>query len=437
MSETYGTNIIPSDFVTVQSGGTVAVGVATARTAGIIGGMDTDNGSATSGEVITITTPTQADNQFGENSELAQQIRLIFANGPVNTIYAVGVTETTDEVESFSGSSTATLAEAPVFDPNVNPEHDITIQDTVESASVEVTYDYTSPPSAPTEANTAAVNPTTGEVAFDESSDYDVTYDYGDYSSAITSLLPQVPRFVGICTENESVLNEYITEVNTYDVDFDFMHGIGGAQVALDSTSYTNNFDERRLGIVSAARGYLDAAETEEVRTVGAVVGKQAGKALGDSTTYEALTSIQSVKTTFTNNEAADLIDAGVLPLKRVGGSISVLKDVTTSSDPQFNRFYVSEITDEATEISHRISQSFIGRANTQENRILLQTNHEEAYDEMQSDELLDNYTIGVTEDASDDDAVNVTIGLDVVDIMDNINVEITVGDVIVNGGAS
>jgi len=143
------------------------------------------------------------------------------------------------------------------------------------------------------------------------------------------------------------------------------------------------------------------------------------------------------VKTTFTNNEAADLIDAGVLPLKRVGGSISVLKDVTTSSDPQFNRFYVSEITDEATEISHRISQSFIGRANTQENRILLQTNHEEAYDEMQSDELLDNYTIGVTEDASDDDAVNVTIGLDVVDIMDNINVEITVGDVIVNGGAS
>jgi hypothetical protein len=436
MSEIYGTNIIPSDYVTVQSGGTVAVGVATARTAGIIGGMDTGNGSATAGDVVTITTPTQADNQFGADSELAQQIRLIFANGPVNTIYAVGVTET-EETETLTAVSEATLSNVPLFDPNVNPEHEVTIQDTTEAATVDVEYDYTSPPAAPTTANTAAVNPTTGEVAFDESSDYDVTYEYGDYSSAITELLPQAPRFVGICTENESVLSEFVTEVNTYDVDFDFMHGIGGAGVAIDSSTYSNTFDERRLGVVAASRGFLDAAETEEVRTVGAVVGKQASKELGDSTTYESLTGLLSLKTTFQNNEVADLIDGGVLPLKRISGGVKIVNDTTTSSDPQFNRFYVSEITDEATEISHVISQSFIGRANTRENRILLQTNHEEAYDGMESDALLDDYTIGVAEDASDDDAVNVTIGLDVVDVMDNINVEITVGDVIVNGGAS
>lgn len=435
MVENYGTTgSVPGDSISVGSGGTVAVSAAFEKTVGLVGGYDADNGSATEGEVTTIESSSDAQTAFGEDSELKEQVDLAFNNG-AGLVYAVPVTETIDNTESFSGVSSATLANAPIFDPRVNDEHDITITDTIESASVTVNLvdDTPTSPSGPNEAN---VYPATGEIEFDESSDYDVTYDYGDYEGGITEIAKKVPRSVGVLTESTSIANDLLTELNTYDVDFDFMHGYVGEDVDLDNVgSYSNAYDDRRLVAVSAARGYTDEAETNEVRTIGAVVGKQSGKELGDSTTAESLNGLASLKQSPTNADASTLIDAGVYPLQQSGG-IKVVKDTTTSTDPRFSRVAWSEIVDEATEISHQISSSFVGEVNDDDNRLLLAESHRSSYDELAADDLLDAFFVAVSEGANPNE-VDLDIGLDVVDYMDTIDVDITVGDVVVNGGAA
>lgn len=437
MAEVYGTTGIPGDSVTVRSGGTVSISAAFETTLGLVGGADTSEGSATEGEVTTVESSSDAAAQFGEDSELKEQIDLAYANG-AGTIYAVPVAET-DNTESFTASSSGTLQDpnGPVFDPNVQPEHEITAQDTSASASVDVNivYDTGSDISTPTESNTINLNPVTKEWEADESSDYDISYTYGDYSSAVTEIVTKVPRIVGVLTENTSVANDLVTELNTYDQDFDFMHTFVGAMPEVEASSYSDAFDERRLSVVASSRGYTDTAETNEVRSIGAVAGKQAGKALGDSTTYESISGLVSLRTSYTNSEISTLIDEQVYPIKQ-GGGITIIKDMTTSTDTRFERIYVSEIVDEATEISHQISQEFVGEANTADNRLSLRESHTSSYAEMDQDDLLEDYFVAVSKGA-DDFTVVVDIGLDVIGVMDTIDVTITVGDVVTNGGAA
>ncbi|AGF91198.1 hypothetical protein HAPG_00012 [Halorubrum phage GNf2] len=434
MAETYGTtSSLPSTQVTVTSGSTVAVGTAFETTAGLVGGYNASEGAATGGEVETITSSSDAATAFGEDSELTRQIDLAFANG-ATAVYAVGVEESSTS-ESLSATASAVLSNAPLFDPRVQPEHSVTVTDTSAGETVDVTF-VDGTPTQPSDANTAELNPATGEIEFDESSDYDVEYDYGDYETAVENVAGFVPRALGVLTENTSVLTDALGEANTLDVDFEFTHVFGGEYVDYsDIGNYSNAYDDRRLAAVTSPRGYTDETETTEVRTVGAVVGKQAGKPLGDTSTAESLAGIVSLKNTPTNTQAADLIDAGLYVLQE-RGPVTVVKDTTTSSDPRFERVAWSEIVDEATAISQTISQNFIGDANIADNRLVLAENHRSAYDELQSNNLLDEYNVTVSE-GNDPSVVDLDIGLNVVDYMDRIVVDIRVGDVVTNGGVA
>jgi len=434
----FGTTAIPGDSIEVRSGGTVAIGAAFATTVGLVGGMDTNNGSATPGEVVEVASSADAATQFGEDSELKKQVDLVYQNGNISTIYAVAVSETEVTAESAGGTS-GSLDDAPLFDPNVNAEHDITASDTGgDDPTVEVVYD--SPPATPSSADTVNVNPVTGEFEFDTTADgsYEFDYEYGDYSTAIQTLAPKVPRTLAALTESVSVANDLVTELNSAAADFEFMHGQVGGGPEVDPSSYSDAIDERRLSIVVPSRAYTDAANTNEVRTLGATAGLQSGLALGNSSTYESLGGFVDIGRTederYSNSELGTLIDSQVYPLKQ-GDRIFVVKDMTTSTDPRFERVYASEIVDEATEISHQISQQFVGELNTESNRFALGESHSTSYQEFVEDDLLDAYSVTVSEGA-DPDEVDVDIGLDVVDIMDTIDVTITVGDVVTNGGA-
>lgn len=430
---TFGTTAIPSDQITVRSGGTVAISAAFQTTVGLVGGMDTANGNATPGEVETVESSADAATLFGDDSELKEQVDLALANS-AGTIYAVGVSET-QNTETFAATGSGALTNTPALDPNVQPEHSISARDTVAASDVTVNIVYDSPPSTPADANTMNLNPVTGEWDADESTDYDITHSYGDYAGAITAVIKKVPRFVTVLTENTSVANDLLTNLNNYAQDFDFMHGVVGALPDVTPSSYTDSFDDRRLVVVAPSRAFTDTANTDMVRTTGAVGGKQAGKALGDSTTYEALNGFADLNNQYTNSELGTLIDNQVYPLKQASG-IKVVKDMTTSTDAKFERVFASEITDESTEISHQISQQFIGEANTDSNRFALGESHASSYSEMESEDLLDAFHVSVSEGASSDE-VNVDIGLDIVEMMDTIDVTITVGDVVTNGGAS
>lgn len=432
MSETYG-NIQYE--ATVKSGGVTAVSAAFERTGAIVGGMNVAEGSATEGEVQTLTNSNNVDTLFGDNSDLARQCRGAFANG-VGTLYAIPVAET-EETDVVSGTASGALDNAPVFDPNVHEEHDVTATDTTEATTVDVSivYDEGDDIATPSEANSINLNPVTGEWEADESSDYEIDYTYGDYSGAIKQAAELQPRIVGVATANESLGNDWLTEANSYDTDFGFMHGLIGTMPETDANTYDDSFDDRRLSVVASSRGYLDAAETEEAYTIGALVGKQASKELGDSTTYESLNGFTSLRTSYLNTEIQTLVDKQVLPLKESGG-VKVIKDMTTSTDPQFERIYASEIVDEVTEISRQISENFTGEKNTEDNRLLLRESHTSSYEELSDDDLLEDYYVQVEKGATDFE-VDMTIGLDVIGLMDFIDVEIIIGDVVRNGGVA
>lgn len=428
----YGTTVIPGDEITVMGGGTIAVSTAFARNMGIVGGMDVEEGTATTGEVEEVSSVSEAEGLFGEESELARAVRAAISNG-VRTVYAVGVPEETAE-ETFTTADSGTLENAPLFDPNVHPDH--TIEVSVGIDEQEVTIVYEDPVPADAGVDEVLINPITGAWAADTSDDYEFTYDYGSYSQAITSVADRTPRTLAVLTESMDVANELAAELSTRAQNFNFTHGLTGAQPELDSNEYEILMDDPRMSVVAPARSFTDDAEEKQVRTIAAVGGHIASLPLGSSSTYDSLSGLTGLAQSFTPSEAGALIDESVLPVMR-DGRILIVKDMTTSTDVRFERIYANEIVDEATELSHLISQQFIGELNTPGNRQDLDESHRTAYQEMADDRppLLDNFAVSV-EEGADPNSVTITIGLDVVNVIDTIDVKVVVGDVITNGGA-
>jgi len=436
---TYGTTAIPSDQITVLSGGTVSVSAAFENSVGLIGGMDVPSGNATAGDVTTVSSSTDAATKFGEDSELHEAVQLAFQNG-AGTIYALPVPEksVTTETQTTQGG---VLDNAPVFDPRVNEEHSITATDTG-AGDANVNLVDEPPTSAPSTADQIDVYPPTGEYFADSApdGDYEFDYDYGDYSvSAVKPLLDESPRIVTLLGESTSAANDIVGELNSRATNFDFMHLVTGATVNVDPASYTDGVDERRMSLVYPSRGYTDAAETNEERTSAAVAGELASLALGLSSTNNSLGGFSALKNSIGGpTSAGDLIDAQVMPLLDYPPT-TIIKDMTTSTEPKFERVYGMQIIDEAAELSHIISREFIGNQNTVANRTALQRSHRNAYISITdaSIPLLDGYEVSVEQDSADANTVNIDIGLDVVDVMDTIDVTITVGDIVRSGGAT
>lgn len=441
---TYGTTTIPSDEITVVSGGTVQVSAAFERSVAIMGGMDTGNGTATDGDVVEVTSPSDAQSKFGDGSELHEACKMAFNNG-AGEVWALPVAESTSTSEQQSTQS-GTLDNAPLFDTTIHDEHTISVVDTGGTdPSVNIVHE-TGTLSTPS-TDQVNINPTTGEYKADASptgSNYEFTYDYGDYSSAeIADLVDKETRIVVVLTENESVVNNLATELDNQDDDFVFQHGVAGAAPfadtsSLDTSNYSDGVDDMRITLVAPSRGYIDDAETDEHRTASAVGGYLCSLELGLSATNDSIDGLTALRADMTFSEAKDLIDNQVMPLIDYP-PVTIIKDMTTSTTTRFERVYSNQIVDEAAELSHEISRIFVGEQNTAANRQQLRRSHRNTYIEMRDDNppLLDDFSVTVKENSSNDNQVDVEIGLDVVDVMDTIKVTITVGDIIQNGGVS
>lgn len=431
VTKVYGTTVIPSDQITVRSGGSIGFVAEAQNTAGLVGGMDTSTGTANEGEVVEVPTAQDAATLFGEESELYHQCRLAIQNG-ARTLWAVGVTESAGS-DTFNSVSQGTLDEVPM-DPNVHPDHTIT-----ETGGNDVNIVYDEPVVAPTASNTINLNPRTKSWKADSSGTYTIEYTYGDYTTATANMVAYEPRFLGVCTEVTEAINEAVTDLTTEEDEFKFMQAIAGAPVDLDAGTYSDSLDEMRLSIVASSRGYIDDALTEEVRTVGAVTGYLASLPLEATATYKSLSGLTGLRQEFTPTQAGSLTDAGVLPLMKIGRQVKIVKDMTTSTDSRFERVYSVGITDEVSELLHTVTQDFIGRLNTPVNRTLYEATVSRALDSMRDDNppALDGYTLTVTKHDTDPNAITVKLGIDIVNVIDTAYVEIVVGDVILNGGVS
>lgn len=435
----YGTTVIPSDQVTVLSGGTVSVALGTDSSVGLVGGMDTSNGSATAGETLEITSVTQAENEFGENSELARQASLCFNNG-ATPLYMTGVPET-DVTESISLGSSITLTDPPM-DPTVHPDEEIVVTDTDTSTDLTVNIVYDEPTPTPSESGTANVNPITGDIEVDTSGNYDISYTYGDYQSAAIDAVGQTPNKLVVLSERSGNLNDGVSEVTSDTQNFNFSRVVGGIHPFADTdnpdtSGYTDSFDDQRLVVAASPRGYIDDAETEQARTAGAIASHLASRPIGVSATNDSINGFTSLRTELTPTEAGELIDAQVLPIVRVEGAPTIAKDMTTSTDSTFERVYVCDVADELTESSHIVAREYIGEQNTSRKRNNLRRAHRNFLLEAETTTptLLDDFSLTVSENTANPNQVDVEIGLDAVNVMDTIDVTIRVGDVITFDG--
>lgn len=434
MTFTAGTTAIPSDEITVSSSTTTLAPTSFERSVGYVGGADlgTDDsqGSADPNTVYNVQNNSRARELFGDDSELTRQITLAFSNG-VGDVYAVAVPET-QNTESFTATDTGTLSNVPVFDPNVQPEHEIT----EELSSTDITIVYDDTPPTPTDG--INLNPITGEWAASSSTDYDIAYSYGDYTDAITAMANESPRVISVLTEDGGIATTMDGELSSDQQDFDFAHNISGLS-PLGSEETTSDYvtgtetlsvTSNRTALVASSRAYTDSNETEEVRFSGVAAAMAAAKPLGNSVTSDTPSGIVSLRDNFSVQELSDLLANGVMAVGVYGG-INVIQDRTTSTESGFQRLYSNEVVDEAVTRIHDESKRYIGEQSTETNiQNYLRRLRNQLLD-LRDDEIpkLDGFNIDM-EQQTDGDLDGVIV-LDVVDIIDNITIDAVVGDIL------
>jgi len=361
---------------------------------------------------------------------------------PVGNVYCVPVPET-DVTESFGGStatSSGTLSNAPVFDPHVHPDHDIAVADVTEGVdcAVEIIYDGT--PESPSEDNTVHVNVRSGEWAADSTSEYEFSYTYGDYADAADSAAAQPVRFVAAHTESARIKNDVLSAVHKEAQNGEFMRAVTSARPEIDVgavSDYEPALDDWRMIEVAPSRGLVG---NEEVRCASAVAALLAGQPINaeGSITYDSLAGITDLKTKYRPTEAEqfDRVTAIDRGLTVVGGR-------TTASQSTFSRIHEVEIVDVVAETALGIASDYKGGGNYGEKTKLMRKAFERTLSAFASQRpplLADPnglaYDVNVRQGANDNEVL-VTLGVHPAPIMEEITLNINVGEVVSLGGAT
>jgi len=322
----------------------------------LIGGYDANNANAdvTAGEVTKVFYPADADEQLG-SCELSRAAAAATANG-ASDIRVVPVPET-ETTETFNTSQSLSLTNSP-FDPNLHPDHTITVTDTVEGVNLDTNITYSETTTTPSKVNTANVNLNNNTIETDTSSDYEVTYTYGQYGNAIDVATDQPVRYVCPLIEDAGVKATTITELSDIAADFDFKRAVTGAKPAIqpgDVGNYTP--DEQHWRMVEVAPSRAVGADGP-VRTAAAVAGFMASQPIGPdgSTLYDNLNGLTELNTEYRGTTAKSF--EGVTSVTRTG---KIAQAVTTSTSGQFANVYATEIIDKVALDLFAVTEEYAG----------------------------------------------------------------------------
>lgn len=408
----------------------------------IVGGYDESNSAVdvNAGEVTEVSNSTQAAEQFGSNSELYRQARLAFRNGAGNVLgIPVAETETTETFGSSTATSSGNLSNGQVLDPRVHPDETITAQDVTEGTSVTVNF-VDGSPAQPSDANTMNLNPVTQEWAADETSEYEITYTYGDFASAIGTAIGEAVRAIAVCTETGSTKSDLLTDLQEAEENFRFLRGIVGSDTNLQSSdiaTYTPSSEDWRLVETAPARATDDDGA---VRTVGAIAGLVAAQPIdvSGSITFDDVVGLESLGVNYTPLEAGDFTQ-----VTAITDEFEVAEGVTTSSESGFRDIYKVEIIDLVVENLYSRVKDFRGGSNTQGSRRLFASRLKRllaSYSApdaqpplLASADGTQPYYVSQATGATDTET-DVSIGIEVAPIAKTVNLDISVGPVEFNG---
>lgn len=406
----------------------------------IVGSHDTTaaDASVTPGEATVVTGRTDAEQQFGPDSELAHEAALAFRNGAA-TVYGVPVAHT-QTTETITAASSGTLTYAPVADPRVTTR-DITVTETPSGTDLTVVMVDESPTSSDVDSDEIAIHHRTGEWVADSSSDYEITYEYGDYTAAIEHAASRAVRYVAVCSETASVVSSLAAELDSQARDFRFKRGVVGTTEYVgtsDVGTYSPSLDNWRIIETTPTRATNGSSDA--VRTMGAVAGLLADQPIDvtGSITYDDIEGLSDLGVTYPPQVAQQFEY-----VTAITDTFRIAEGVTTATEDAFSDIYKAEIIDYVIERLHDRITEYRGGPNTQSSQRLFRSQlrrelSSQSPPNAQPPLLADGdggkpYFVTVDDGASQSETA-VEIGIDPAPIAKQVNVDIATGPIQFNG---
>jgi len=456
---TYGD--FPGIQVTTQGGAISGIALGAEEILVIFGEADLASGSGSVNNPTQIGARSEADSIFGSGSELAQAMREALANGAnLEYLYGVAVDTTAVTDENFTSAS-GTLANAPI----VEDASTLTIEQTAGPTDMDVQFVYESPPVDPANTDdTAYVNPYTGEFVVDSSGsdDYDIDYEYQEWSTALDSADNVVGEddtgvYVTL-SEAESVASTLDTKVQDLRPNYQMVVGFAGAQPNdtetdesgtriqapnFDTANYSDSLDSDDLFAFAPVRFAPITADGETrpyTRTVlGGISGLFAGSSINEPVYNDVVNvlpddSNRDLEQKFTKTEEDEMAGEEVIPLRQ-GASIRAKRNLSTSQETDWERdYWRRRIVDRVILVAKQVGEDTIGRINDERTRNAAERTINTELESLANDRLIkpnetddQNYFVDVYEDTTNADQVNIDVGVTPQGIVKRIDTTVTI----------
>lgn len=437
---TIGNSDIPGTILIVESARSVGVGVEAPGDLAIVGQADLSNGNASANEMVQVTRPKQAADEFGNpsDSQLTRAVQQALVEGAY-PVFAIATAENSVTGEDLSGKSgqTGTLSNAPVR------EDEATVTFTINGTQKDTVLVYDDDPANLTpDTDEALLNPVTGKYNIDESqgnTNDDVDYEYFDYSSALTEVenaqirqgeyLRERVDLVGVTNENDSVVNSLQSTVSNMESNGWLAIGVAGAgdPYIADTSTYTNAFDTSRIQLVYPTRN------RDGESNIGAYLGHRAQLGIESSPIFNTVSEIDSLQESLSRSQQVDLVNAYVVPLEERGGGALIKEDVTTVSDSNsdeqaWRQGFSRLVTDFVAEMADAEAQPFIGELNTQQARNSLYENVVAELRQLLEVNQIEAFSLVIEEE--DATTVSMDIGINITDPIKNVRASVLAGQV-------
>jgi hypothetical protein len=446
----------PGVQVTTAGGGITAIEVGSEEKVVLFGRGG--SGSAVVNSPTQIQARREADAAFGEDSELANAMKLALANGAnISFLYGVQVeedgagenidTEQDTPTESYSGTTADSLANAPI----VEEEGYLAVRDTVDDTDMAVNLVYEETVSAPGDADTINLNPLTGDWTADSSSDYDFFYNYLEWPAAFDAADGVVNEdetglYVAL-TESEDVAATLSGKTTELRDEFQLVNGMAGAMpnateaenpgqptersyAGFSTASYEDLIDNDSQFLAAPVR-FEDSTET----ALGAIAGLFGGADISEPIYNDTInTGGQNLEVQFNRTNAQNMRDAEVIPLRQAG-AVRVKSNLSTSTETDFERdFWRRRIVDRVILIGKSIGDAIIGRINDEETRAVAERAIRVELQSLANDRLIkdnvdgeQNFFVDVFESSTEPDEVRIDIGVTPVGIVKRVDETITI----------
>jgi hypothetical protein len=396
---TYGDNQEPGIITDLTSSASVPTFGEAPSNVGIVGQADLANASnsADTSNVYQVTRASEAVEIFGpkESSMLTQGV-IDALNEGAFPVYAVAAESTSVTAEDHSGVGTTTVSldNAPIRED----ADSMTISLDGTTLSENVVYDDVGDHSP--DSGECYVNPVRGKMEIPSlpSSDLTADYDHFDYATGIDVMVNNagdVIDFLAPLTENTSVVDDANVTVGTMEDEYNLMLAIGGADIHLEPSSFSQQYDDSRTQVVYPTRF------EDNTSAIAAYVGFKAQLGLATTPINKRLSTNKRLAVSLDRAQRGTLIDADVVPLADEPRGVRIADDPTTVSDSNtdeqnlqygFNRL----VADYIIETTRRNQKPFIGKLNSSTVRNVLEGMVSEQLTQLQESNVVISYNLNV-----------------------------------------